>query len=353
MKRNPNVMFLLAFVLAAAPLTANAAAPKSKTKISSKAKPKTGPVPAKKAVSAHAPFEMGACGVCHASANPKKPGPAKKPLIKLCYSCHEELESQMKAAKFQHAAATNSCLNCHNPHNSLMPNLLYQKMPGACTNCHSDIGAMMNSKVTHAAVNKGRSCANCHDPHGTTTEKLLTAAPYQQCLSCHSTDGVKDDAGKEMTNFKTLLAKNKFRHSPVQDEDCSACHATHGGDNFRLLSKPYPAKFYADFSVKNYELCFSCHESEASTAEKTTTATDFRDGDRNLHYLHVNKKKRGRTCRACHEVHASPQEFQIRAGVPYGSSGWVLKLNFKKTKNGGSCEKTCHKTKVYNKKKGG
>jgi hypothetical protein len=33
--------------------------------------------------------------------------------------------------------------------------------------------------------------------------------------------------------------------------------------------------------------------------------------------------------------------------VPFGSSGWMLKLNYTKTADGGSCSKTCHDTKTY------
>jgi hypothetical protein len=81
---------------------------------------------------------------------------------------------------------------------------------------------------------------------------------------------------------------------------------------------------------------------------ETTTLTQFRDGRRNLHYVHINKSERGRTCRACHEVHASKQPHQLRDGVPYGSKGWLLKLNYTKSPTGGSCEKTCHGTYTYN-----
>jgi hypothetical protein len=61
----------------------------------------------------------------------------------------------------------------------------------------------------------------------------------------------------------------------------------------------------------------------------------------------VNKTDRGRTCRACHEVHASKQPRHVRDGVPYGPQGWVLKINYTKTANGGQCTKTCHDTKRY------
>ena len=80
---------------------------------------------------------------------------------------------------------------------------------------------------------------------------------------------------------------------------------------------------------------------------KTTTLTKFRNGDENLHYVHVNKDERGRTCRACHEVHASKQTHQIRDAVPYGHTGYMLKINFTQTPTGGICAKTCHVTRSY------
>ncbi len=65
----------------------------------------------------------------------------------------------------------------------------------------------------------------------------------------------------------------------------------------------------------------------------------------------VGKEIRGRTCRACHEVHAAPQEHLVRDGVPYGKSNWILKINYTRDPNGGSCEKTCHGALSYDRSK--
>jgi predicted CXXCH cytochrome family protein len=61
----------------------------------------------------------------------------------------------------------------------------------------------------------------------------------------------------------------------------------------------------------------------------------------------VNKAERGRTCRACHEVHASPNPHQLRESVPYGPKNWLLKVGYTQTATGGSCARTCHDTKTY------
>ena len=85
-----------------------------------------------------------------------------------------------------------------------------------------------------------------------------------------------------------------------------------------------------------------------SLVDKTQDLTDFRNGDLNLHFMHVNKDPRGRTCRACHETHASNLPKHIREKVPYGS--WVLPIQFTKTDTGGSCLPGCHIAKGYDRK---
>ena len=127
---------------------------------------------------------------------------------------------------------------------------------------------------------------------------------------------------------------------------CTACHQPHAGTHFRRLIADYPAEFYAPFKIELYGLCFRCHIPDMVLRPKGTGVTLFRDGDKNLHWLHVNQKK-GRTCRACHEVHASKEPFHIRESVPFGRSDWILPINFKSTPTGGSCNPGCHEEKKY------
>jgi hypothetical protein len=54
----------------------------------------------------------------------------------------------------------------------------------------------------------------------------------------------------------------------------------------------------------------------------------------------VNKDRRGRTCRACHETHASDLPKHIRETVPYGV--WELPIGFVKRDSGGGCTPGCH-----------
>ena len=298
------------------------------------------------AVSVHSPFEVGDCSLCHERKNPRNPGAVTLAGDKGCTVCHEDFLELAKSRRFKHTAEV-GCTGCHNPHNATLKKLLLQATPSLCLGCHTGISAAMGQKVKHAAVTEGANCMNCHDPHASNVEHLLTRLPFDQCVQCHGKDGVTDKDGVKLTNMKALLEQNKVHHGPVAQKDCSACHQPHGSQTFRLLIAPYPSTFYAPFDAKTYELCFGCHDEKLVTAEKTTTATRFRDGDRNLHFLHVNKPDRGRTCRACHEVHASQKNYQIRESVPFGSKGYLLKVNFEKRADGGNCTQTCHTGRSY------
>jgi predicted CXXCH cytochrome family protein len=325
---------------------APSAEPKALRKHTFKVNP--GPLPAgEKAAWSHAPYEAGDCSICHASADPRKPGPLTTSGNALCYSCHDEFQEIMKRP-YQHPPAVESCLNCHNAHNSRERGLLHTELATGCKDCHRQVKEIAEkSRVKHGALEQGAKCANCHNPHGTSVEKLLIQLPYDQCVNCHAVDDMKDHEGLLLTNYKKWLDANTVKHAPVQAKDCSACHRTHGGENFRLLIADYPATFYAAYDRKNYALCFSCHNEKVVSEPETRTLTNFRDGSRNLHFLHVNKADRGRACRACHEVHASRQPLHVRDGVPYGPTGWVLKINYTKTPTGGQCARTCHDTKSY------
>jgi predicted CXXCH cytochrome family protein len=143
-----------------------------------------------------------------------------------------------------------------------------------------------------------------------------------------------------------LLEENPDHHGPIRDGGCTACHQPHGSAHPRLLLKEYPAEFYAPFAMERYDLCFSCHVSDLVKDKSGRGLTQFRNGDLNLHWLHVNQEK-GRTCRACHEVHASQRPFHIRESVPFGSAGWMLAINYTRTEDGGSCLPACHKLRAY------
>ena len=61
-------------------------------------------------------------------------------------------------------------------------------------------------------------------------------------------------------------------------------------------------------------------------------------------WLHVHQEK-GRSCRACHDVHASDHEGRIRDEFPFGTAN--IPMIFSKTENGGRCIPGCHRERGY------
>ncbi|MFU8819338.1 MAG: cytochrome c3 family protein [Desulfurivibrio sp.] len=308
------------------------------------------PVADSAAVSFHAPYVSGQCAMCHDPATPSGNSPGKIPgdIGALCATCHYDMDEEIKSSQVVHAPAMMGCTTCHNPHNSVNSSLLIDPPKNLCLGCHGEIQqTIAGARVQHDAVVDENACMNCHTPHASNIQHLLTALPFDLCVSCHSQDNKVDSDGRLLTNFGKLLAENPYHHGPVQGKDCSACHLTHGGENHSLLVADYPARFYSPYEPDNYALCYRCHNDANMADPETTTTTRFRDGSRNLHYLHVNKADRGRTCRACHEVHASENPHQVRDAVPFGPRNWMLPINYTKTDTGGSCARTCHQTKSY------
>ena len=346
LRLTPFLLLLASLLLAGAP----AQAAPLKTEVRPQATRRgaqVAPLPAGPSVKwTHSPYEEGDCSVCHERNDRAAPGPIRGKINELCAGCHDEFQAIM-ARPFRHKPAVEACTNCHNPHNAVGRKGLAGETADTCLACHKGLKAQIErATVKHAALTQGARCANCHNPHASNVEKLLIQLPFDLCVGCHAKDGMRSADGTPLTNFKAWLAQNPVWHEPVKAKDCSACHQPHGGNVFRLLVSPYPSTFYAPYAPENYALCFDCHNEKVVSVPETTTLTGFRDGSRNLHYLHVHQE-RGRTCRACHEVHAARQEHHIRDSVPYGPRRWMLKVNYTKLPDGGACAKTCHDTKQY------
>ena len=133
-------------------------------------------------------------------------------------------------------------------------------------------------------------------------------------------------------------------HAPVSDPGCSACHAAHTPDNFFLLSAAYPTGSYSDGKKENFAHCFDCHDPALMEEVETTSATSFRDGNKNLHYVHVTREK-SRNCTTCHDIHGSKYTYLVAEKVPFGK--WEMPMKFSVTGTGGSCLTGCHKKLSY------
>jgi len=292
----------------------------------------------------HGPTAVGECSICHNPHSSDEPRLLTMKQSELCVACHVVTKSDIEKSRFIHKPAKDDCASCHDPHGADNRLLVKSEAPDLCFSCHEDIKkTATQSKVKHGAVTAKGGCVECHNPHASAIPHILEKEPMDLCVACH--DKPLGGPDNPISSFTAQLRGMTSLHGPVQDKDCSGCHMTHGSDNFRLLPAAYPSIFYADFAEENYALCFTCHQKTLVWTEKTRDLTDFRNGDRNLHFLHVNKQTRGRTCRACHQTHASNQPKHIRQSVRFGI--WDLPLNFKKGETGGSCQPGCHAAKGY------
>lgn len=202
---------------------------------------------------------------------------------------------------------------------------------------HSSAGEGCATAQCHASFQQGQKthpvdskCLNCHlgDPDGHPENKEKFSLAPEMCIICH-----KD------------VVDHQYLHPPAASHDCHLCHKAHGEKKNRLLPEEYSAKLFLPYGEDEYRLCFSCHKRDLLLFPDTSFSTGFRNGQRNLHYLHVNKANRGRNCKLCHDMHGSELPKLIVKTVDFGK--WQMDLNFEKTENGGRCLPGCHRLERY------
>ena len=282
----------------------------------------------------HGPFEAGDCTACHAPHSSDS-----KPLLArtgdaLCVDCHSDVGDLVRAKKVKHPALDDGCTSCHQPHGGAQPKLLAEAGPALCFQCHDDVATkVQKSPVVHAALASAKGCASCHSPHAADQKGLLLQSEKETCLGCHR---------KIVTPEMTVV------HGPIRDGSCAACHEPHGGTQAKLLVDSFPATAYLPYTDTAYALCFRCHDRDLVKYADTSFATGFRDGERNLHFLHVNNAQKGRSCALCHNLHGGTNDVLIAESVTFGS--WKLPLKFVKSEDGGSCAPGCHRPATYDRK---
>ncbi|OGW28503.1 MAG: hypothetical protein A2X59_10320 [Nitrospirae bacterium GWC2_42_7] len=293
----------------------------------------------------HGPVAVGGCSMCHNSHQADFPKLLNATGNDACFQCHTDKAEAFKGKKFVHQPVKEKCASCHSPHAGDFKYMLKKDgLEDLCFDCHKDKKDWLAKiKVKHGGLETEKKCMACHEPHASDYVKNLVRQPIESCNMCH--DKPLDTQDGKIIDMKETLAKNKSYHGPIKQGDCSGCHNTHGSDYYRILRKYFPPVFYAPYNLKNYELCFNCHEKTIVQDAKTTTLTGFRNGDENLHFVHVNKEVKGRTCRACHDAHATNNPKHIRDAVPFGA--WGLPVGFTKTQNGGACLPGCHQKFDY------
>ncbi|HEY5512658.1 MAG TPA: cytochrome c3 family protein [Geomonas sp.] len=281
----------------------------------------------------HKPVAAGECLRCHQQFSDDHPlGKGSMGFIvpkeKLCAVCHGAL---LKKPFIHKPVAKGECTACHLPHSSENKSLLKQAPPTLCFGCHPK--ERLTGSHTHRPVADGE-CLSCHDAHQSDGKSLLRKPGSQLCFMCHD----------------PKLAVGKSVHKPVAQGNCVGCHAPHGSAYRKILKADLPTELYRPFGTDAFPLCFSCHDPELAAAVTTDKATNFRNGDRNLHAVHVNKSGKGRNCKICHNPHAAGQDRLINPKAP-GFGTWDIPIRFDATPTGGGCSVGCHKTFRYDRVK--
>ena len=207
--------------------------------------------------------------------------------------------------------------------------------------------------VVHFPVRHGL-CVGCHKFENGKQPFTLRENIPKLCIGCHGMK-MKDELGQPQPSIRSIFEaagkppeEGGLRlHKPFADGNCTCCHNPHTSSDRRMLDRPYPTTNYYDGFSPDRFMCFKCHNERAFTEPRTLDATRFRNGNLNLHYRHVNRDHKGRSCRLCHEHHASTYDALIRKEAPFGTK--IIPITeFSRTENGGSCAPTCHIPVKYN-----
>jgi len=292
----------------------------------------------------HTPAAQGNCLGCHGAHGADHKGLLSREGRDLCMTCHEDTRQRMQTAAHAHDPATGDCLQCHDAHASDFEDHLRLAPRALCADCHEPILQMAtHASVKHSAVLDGKACLNCHEPHASDHDGLLHDNPIGACLACHDKPIVLED--RTVAAVSEIESEGAVRHGPVAKGLCTGCHELHGSEHGMLLAANYSRNFYESFSLDHYALCFKCHAQELVLNPQTATETNFRNGEKNLHFVHVQQDRLGRSCRSCHATHASHSPLHVVDSVKFGQ--WELPLNFMQTDTGGSCNSGCHRPATY------
>jgi predicted CXXCH cytochrome family protein len=281
---------------------------------------------------AHKPVAAGQCLRCHQQLSDNHPLDKGSmsfvvPKEKLCLSCHTTL-LQADKPLLHKPVAEGKCTGCHRHHTSDNKSLLKNPTPTLCFGCHPK--DHFGGTYGHPPVAKGE-CLSCHDAHQAGTRYLLKKPGSELCFMCHA---------------RQKFAEGKSLHGPIKSGECTRCHQVHGSPYRKILKADMPTELYRPFTPDAFPLCFSCHKPALVSEVNTNSATGFRNGTRNLHAVHVNKSGKGRSCKICHNPHASAQDRLINPTAP-GFGSWEIPIHFTATPTGGGCSVGCHKTFRY------
>ena len=225
-----------------------------------------------------------ACEACHGPGskhvdslnaadirNPAKLSPAETDRV--CLRCHLNQPTNVGRIESSHARNQISCIACHNIHGSAPGSLVACRavdVNALCGRCHTDVWASFQRPYHHRLPEGAMSCVDCHNPHGSVLPNMIQTVNANEpgCFKCHG----------------DLRGPFTFEHAPVRLQGCTACHQPHGSANPRMLIRaqiryvclechsnlPFPASAsgtlgtvppaFHDLRDPRFQNCANCHQ---------------------------------------------------------------------------------------------
>ena len=156
--------------------------------------------------------------------NPGKLAPAEADRV--CLACHLNQPTHVGRIQGSHAKNQVSCTACHSVHKPAGGEMVARR-PSAvneqCARCHPQVWAQFQRPYKHKLPEGAMSCVDCHNPHGSFLPNNIQTVSANEpgCLKCH---------GDKRGPFP-------YEHAPVRLEGCMACHQPHGSANPRMLTR--------------------------------------------------------------------------------------------------------------------
>ncbi len=164
-----------------------------------------------------------ACVSCHRVHAVHDPVTVVRQQPQVCYQCHQNVRVDFsKYSAHPVSDGDMDCTSCHQPHDSLNPDLLIKStLNQTCYTCHAaKRGPFL---WEHPPVME--ACSNCHVPHGSVNPALLSLRPPMLCQQCHSTIGHPSVA------FTGANLPGNNPSAFVLGGSCTNCHSHIHGSN--------------------------------------------------------------------------------------------------------------------------
>ena len=146
---------------------------------------------------------------------------------RICLTCHQNQPTHTGRINSSHAKNQVSCVACHSVHKNGPEGMVVRKPTAInelCAGCHTPVWASFQRPYKHPLREGAMSCVDCHNPHGSFLPQMRQTSRGNEpgCFNCH---------GEKAGPFV-------FPHAAVNLEGCGACHQPHGSANPRMLTRP-------------------------------------------------------------------------------------------------------------------